>query len=438
MFAVVTGFVLTAPHVAQDLASTTVRADGPALQSGLPADGATPPWASSSAGTGNVLTGGVAGGSLTAGGVSQGGTGVPPVVTRGGPLAAGGTARPVRRGDTATSRSLTLRAGVPQVSTGVPPVVAGLGPVTTAGGPVVAPRSGTTQAPAGSTTSPSQAPSTGSPSPSKQASPTATPTPTAKSTPSPTASSRPVAIGGWPNASNTGVPSVVTLTPSGPLVITQAGQTITGLDVKGCVTVDAPNVTITNSRITCSAMSTVKIGANGSLRMVSSEINGLGGSAACISYSNFTLIDVNIHDCVDGIKLTFNDVIENSYVHDLSRGATTHNDAIQTLGGGDSVVRGNTLQAYRAATDDPMNAAIQTGHLNRALANVIVDHNYMDGGNYTVNAGATSTDGWPISGYVFTNNVFGPDYRYGAVDELGAGISFDSSNVWASTGLPVH
>jgi hypothetical protein len=125
-------------------------------------------------------------------------------------------------------------------------------------------------------------------------------------------------------------------------------------------------------------------------------------------------------------------------VHDLTRTASSHNDAIQTLGGGDCVVRGNTLQAYRAATNDPMNSAIQTGHLVEALTNVIVDHNYMDGGNYTVNAGATSTDGWPISGYVFTHNVFGPDSRYGAIVELGAGISFDASNVWASSGLPVH
>ena len=178
--------------------------------------------------------------------------------------------------------------------------------------------------------------------------------------------------------------------------------------------------------------------ASGSLVMTHSEIDGLGQAPQCIGFNNFTLRAVNIHSCVDGIKFASNDVVENSYVHGLSRGDGTHNDAMQTLGGDNDVIRGNTLDAYNAATGDPMNAAIQTGHLVEALRNVVVDGNYLDGGNYTVNAGATSTNGYPISGYVFTNNVFGHHARYGAVAELGSGITFDSSNVWVDTGLRVR
>jgi len=55
-----------------------------------------------------------------------------------------------------------------------------------------------------------------------------------------------------------------------------------------------------------------------------------------------------------------------------------------------------------------------------------------------VNAGANSTNGYPITGYVIVGNRFGHDYRYGPVAELGAGITFDSSNVWVDTGLAVH
>jgi hypothetical protein len=176
---------------------------------------------------------------------------------------------------------------------------------------------------------------------------------------------------------------------------------------------------------------------SGSLTMSHSEIDGLGDADQCIGFDNYTLNAVNIHDCADGIKLGSNDVIENSYVHDLARGDGTHNDAIQTVGGHDDLVKGNTLDAYQASTDDPMNAAIQTGHLNTDLRNVTVEGNYMDGGNYTVNAGSTSTDGHDISGYVFKDNVFGTDYRYGPVQAVGAGTTFDSSNVWAATGKPV-
>jgi len=245
-------------------------------------------------------------------------------------------------------------------------------------------------------------------------------------------------VGNWPDASNTGVPVGVSLKPSGSLVITKPGTVINGLDISGCVTIDAADVTITNSRIRCGSDAGAVRMSSGSLVMSHSEIDGLGNAPQCIAFNNFTLQAVNIHGCEDGIKFGSNDVVENSWVHGLARGIGTHNDAMQTLGGDNDVIRGNTLDAYDAATDDPMNAAIQTGHLVEALRDVVVDGNYMDGGNYTVNAGATSTDGYPISGYVFTNNVFGHDARYGPVTGLGSGISFDSSNVWVDTNTSVR
>jgi len=73
------------------------------------------------------------------------------------------------------------------------------------------------------------------------------------------------------------------------------------------------------------------------------------------------------------------------------------------------------------------------------LRNVIVRHNYMDGGNYTINAGGGSgADGYAKSNYVFSGNVFGHHARYGVIQGLGAGISFDATNVWVDTGLAVQ
>ena len=271
----------------------------------------------------------------------------------------------------------------------------------------------------------------------QSAPPSAAPSPSATSKPvgtsAPTGGS--VATGAFPNASNTGVPKGITLKASGSLVITKAGTVISGLNIDGCVDVEAANVSIVNSKITCSRSGTaVHVFDGASLTMTNSEIDGAGRTDQCVGCDNYTLQGVNIHDCVDGIKMGSNDVIEGSYVHDLVRLSGTHNDAIQTQGGSNDVVKDNTLMAYNAATDDPMNAAIQTGTLNQNLSNVVVEHNYMDGGNYTVNAGATSTAGYSIKGYVFKDNVFGTDYRYGVVDGLGSGITFDSSNVMAATG----
>ena len=432
LFVMVTGFVLTAPHAADDLEATTIQAD-PAIQSGLPADGATPPLVQSVVdGTSGVLTGGIAGGSLTVGGgVPLVRTGVPPVVSGGGPLTGGATGTggsTASGGGTSTTGGLTSGGGVPQVRNGVPPVAGG-GPLKIAGAAVVDPTVAPTTSPSPSKSASPSPSKSASPSPSKSATPTPTKTPVA-SVPIPSS---------WPNASDTGVPSGVNLKASGSLVITADGTVINGLNVNGCIDIKAANVVISDTLISCNRNSPViHVFPGASVRVSHSEIDGQGGASTAIGYDNYTLDAVDIHDCVDGISLGSNDVVENSYVHDLARGSGTHNDTIQTVGGSGDVVQGNTLEAYRASTGDFMNAAIQTGHLVEALSNVLVQGNYMDGGNYTVNAGSTSTNGFPISGYVFRSNVFGPNSRYGPVQALGAGITFDSSNVWASNGQPVN
>ncbi|MDQ1539831.1 MAG: hypothetical protein QOH29_557 [Actinomycetota bacterium] len=287
---------------------------------------------------------------------------------------------------------------------------------------------------------PAPPPPTHSPPPTTAPSikpPVVTPTVTPP-TKAPVPSSGPANLAGWPNAGNTGVPSGVTLKASGGLVITQAGAVVTGLDVNGCVDIKAANVVITNTRISCKRGGVaIRLYPGASLRMSNSEINGLGSTDSGIGYDNYTLIAVNIHDCIDGLTLGSNDVIESSYVHDLARGTGTHNDAIQTVGGSNSVVRDSTLEAYRASTADFMNSAIQTGHLIEPLTNILIQHNFMDGGNYTVNAGSTSTNGYAISAYIFKSNVFGSNSRYGPVQAVGSGTTFDSTNVWAATGRPV-
>jgi hypothetical protein len=437
IFALVVGLVLSAPRAADDLALGTARADQSALPSEFSADGATPALVQSFSETSKTLTGGVAGGSLTnGGGVPQVRTGVPPVVSGGGPLTIGSSSGSAPSGGASVGGGLTSGGGVPQARSGVPPVAGG-GPLKIAGAPIddPTPTSGPTVAPTTSAPTSSASPSK---SPMPTSSPKASHTPTPTPTPTKTSSAPPIPSS-WPNASSTGVPAGVTLKSSAGLEITKAGTVISGLDINGCVDVEAANVTITDTLITCDRDSPViHVYAGASVTVSHSEIDGQDGASTAIGYDNFTLDAVDIHDTVDGISLGSNDLIENSYVHDLARGDGTHNDAIQTQGGSNDVVEGNTLEAYRASTGDYMNSAIQTGHLVEALSNVLVEDNYLDGGNYTVNAGSTSTNGYPISGYVFRSNVFGPNSRYGPVQAIGAGTTFDSSNVWASNGQPVN
>jgi hypothetical protein len=244
----------------------------------------------------------------------------------------------------------------------------------------------------------------------------------------------------WPNATNTGVPAGTVLKSSGSITVSVAGTVISGLDIKGCIDIKANNVVVEKSRVSCgrSTMAIRVYSGFGGLMVRDSEIDGLNQSPGCIGYGGYTLLRDNIHGCVDGIDGGGNVAIEYTYVHDLARLTGSHNDAFQTFGGAHNLVVGNTFQAYDAATNDPMNSAIQTGALNNALSDTLVEYNYFDGGNYTVNAGWSASNPYPISGYTFVGNRFGRDYRYGPVQGLGSSISFDSTNVWTDTGTPVH
>ena len=66
-----------------------------------------------------------------------------------------------------------------------------------------------------------------------------------------------------------------------------------------------------------------------------------------------------------------------------------HHDSLQIRRGDNVTIRGNNFQAYKASTDDPMNAAIQMGSLlgTNPISNFLVEGNLMNGGNFTINGG---------------------------------------------------
>lgn len=166
-----------------------------------------------------------------------------------------------------------------------------------------------------------------------------------------------------------------------------------------------------------------------------SEIDGSGEVSAAVGFSGYTLRRLNIYNCIDGPRLASDTVMEDSWVHDLKRTSTSHNDTIQTTGGTNIVIRGNTLDVYNSGTDDVMNAALMMGSTTAdTLTDVLVEGNYLNGGNYTLNI-RPDTD---ANNIVIRGNRFGPDSRYGPVVRNGLpGVSFDDSNVWHSNGKPV-
>ncbi|MGH3451210.1 MAG: hypothetical protein ACRDQW_10885 [Haloechinothrix sp.] len=270
---------------------------------------------------------------------------------------------------------------------------------------------------------------TTSPSPSSTATSSPRSIATATPTTSPTSTSAPTASG-FPNATNTGVPTGTSLTATGSLTVTRDGTVIDAKLVRGTIKVQADNVTIRRTKIENDGNYPIQLDpTNRGLLIEDTEIDGNGIAGIAVLQSHYTLRRVNIHDVIDGPRIVGDNVlIEDTYIHHLSRRRDSHNDSIQIRGGTNIVIRHNNLQAYRAETDDPMNAAIQTGSLVMPLKGVLIERNLMNGGNYTINAGGPSVENW-----VARYNRFGRDCRYGVVQGLDSHDTW-IGNVWHDTG----
>ncbi|WP_326562899.1 hypothetical protein [Micromonospora sp. NBC_01796] len=242
----------------------------------------------------------------------------------------------------------------------------------------------------------------------------------------------------WPGPDTTGVPAGTVLRPSSSLDLREPGVVISNLDITGCVTVRAKNVTIRNSRITCdSATFSIRTYDTASDLVVENvEINGMGKNSAAVCCANYTLRRVNIHHVIDGPRLSANTAIIDSWIHDLSRVPDSHNDTLQTTGGSNIVVRHNRLEPHDPNTKDPSNACIMIGSTTSdSVNNLLVEENYCNGGNYSIGV----RDDLVGSNIVIRGNRFGRDFRFGVIARSEqAGITWDrGSNVWFDSGQPV-
>ena len=215
-----------------------------------------------------------------------------------------------------------------------------------------------------------------------------------------------MATSGWPSAANTGVPAGVTLTPSGNLVVNTPGAVISGLDIRGTVYINAPNVTLVNCNITSSEFYVVRIsqGVTGAV-VQNCTINGVGsgndGSSGIAGQGTF--IANNIYNVENGITLQGdNSVIRDNYIHDLKASGSPHYDGIQIDGGiSDTTITHNTV-----INDHGQTAALMIDNYFGPISNIKVDNNILVGGGYTIYSDAQFSGG-SIAGVSITNNHVG-------------------------------
>jgi hypothetical protein len=288
-------------------------------------------------------------------------------------------------------------------------------------------------------------------SPTTQTSSTPAPPPPSTPSSSTTAtSSDPAPSGGKPGATNTGVPAGTALkVVNGDQTYSTPDQVVSGLDIHGFVRITAKNVTIKNSIIrggTPRCVSAVlEISGSASATVEDSEIYPAYPNACLdgVWATNTTLLRMNIHGSVDGVKANDNTVVQDSWIHDLSwfdsdanqGGGPSHNDDVQTFGGNEHI----TLRHNNMSPGPKGNSAYQVtqdeGHVSTDLH---IDSNWLDGGGCTLNLSSKGGP-TPMTGIYVTNNRFGRNSEYQCPILLSTQtiLSQNSGNVWDDTGTPI-
>lgn len=219
--------------------------------------------------------------------------------------------------------------------------------------------------------------------------------------------------------------------------MTRAGQRITGLDVRGCIDVQAPNVVIQNSKVSQPASgcyTLIKSGSSG-LLVRNVELDG-GGDAdvSGIAATNYVAERLDIHGVGDGAGADGNVTIRDSYIHDLVEANGSHNDGIQTTQGSGIVIEGNRIENPHTQT-----SAIMIGADLGNVGSVTVSGNLLAGGGYALYAGARPPGGRSLGNIQVTRNVFSSVFfpssgYYGAITASADPAITVSDNVWQSSG----
>jgi hypothetical protein len=244
---------------------------------------------------------------------------------------------------------------------------------------------------------------------------------------------------GYPDASSTGVPPDIDLTPyTGPCDITVSGTTIDSKAITCALTINAPNVSIINSSLVASADSVVTFHSVAGV-ITDSDVScrARAGSNA-IDGSGYTARRVHLHDCENGINGGSNYTIADSLIDQLRAAGKPHYDGIQNDGGSSNVlIRHNTIIAPSEQT-----GAIMNDNCFGPLSNVVVDGNRLIGGGYTIYVDGSFGPGQDVCKgggnleVTITNNRFG-NYVFGSALIRGDATVTQSNNVDDATGAPI-
>jgi hypothetical protein len=279
--------------------------------------------------------------------------------------------------------------------------------------------------------------STPTPSPSPTA--TSTPTPTPKPTPTSTSTSAP-APAGWPGPTNTGVPAGTVLTTyTGPMRITVANTVIDAKIVNGTLTIAAPGVVVSRSKV-YGSVSNEDVASHPSFTVRDSEVIAEAGHTN-IGNANFVVERSNLHGGNRAVYAASHGTVRDSWIHGTRLyPSSQHASGIRLEQY--SVLYHNAIacDVLPTAADGGCSAPI-TGypdfvpiHHNTVERNLILASPYSAFGAYGGNTQGKPHSGDPSNAtyIVFRDNVFqrGPTGRCAAYGPITDFAASRTGNVW--------
>jgi hypothetical protein len=198
-------------------------------------------------------------------------------------------------------------------------------------------------------------------------------------------------VGGGPSTSNDQSQSI-SLTASGNLHLTIAGQIIVGKDIAGTVQVSANDITIRQCRIRASAfwLCSIDGGVDG-LTLEDCEIDGINGHTdGCTAVyvgntgsagklgANCVVRRCNIHGACNGMSVGHGPItFVDNWVNGMATSGSGHMNGIQHNGGdlGQINIQHNTIENNKNQTD-----CIMLDDFYGQIKNVLVDRNLLRGG----------------------------------------------------------
>ncbi len=225
----------------------------------------------------------------------------------------------------------------------------------------------------------------------------------------------------------------------GRLRITGAGATVDSVEVHGQVTIDAPNVTLRNSKIiACNVNSIVAIragrpadGYNGDGARV--ENNLLGCDGPIEDRSDRGVSDVygearrllirrnNIWNVSNGVTVEREGLVQGNFVHDLGHRSGDHHSGLSNHGGAIAVVFDlNTVLLSQEGVSAPIVVYSDFAE----AGNITVSRNLVSGGSYCFYGGESGEFAPAAGSILFVNNrlstMYGQNGNCGIYGEIAA------------------